>query len=206
MTNVLWSDVLDEYVGAGVGSPEKLREWIRRYPQFETELRDFTAAWMLTSAGEEEALEANALSEEVKERDHLRGMSIVQNLLHQLDNGSAEPESTLAAECQRLGRDLQGVAEEADLGVPVFRKLDRRQIVVESIPEQVLTILANILGRTVVFVRSCLRGPPRPAGALHHSDKAPELVKPQDFFEAVRLDPDMPEERRSRWMALKDQR
>lgn len=206
MTSVLWSDVLDEYVGVGVGSPEQLREWIRRYPQFETELRDFTAAWVLTSAAEEDVLEASDHAKELNERDHLRGSSIVQNLLHHLDNQSAEPTSSLGAECQRLGRDLQSVAEEADLGVPLFRKLDRRQIVVESIPDRVLTILATILGRTVVFVRSCLGGPPRAAAALHHSDKAPELVKPQDFFEAIRLDPDMPEERRSRWMALKDQR
>ena len=52
VSDTLWSDVLDEYVGAGVGSPDQLREWIRRYPQFETDLRDFTAAWVLTSASE----------------------------------------------------------------------------------------------------------------------------------------------------------
>ena len=71
-------DILDAYVASGIGPNSPLGEWIRRYPDFERELIEFAASWSLMTW-----LPPAPNAEEVEEeRLVLRGMSVVQNLLH----------------------------------------------------------------------------------------------------------------------------
>ena len=77
---VTLEDVLNDYVAS---SPEPsygaLEDWVRRYPQYEQELTEFTISWGLM-----EWLSPSSDTEEVDDETLvLHGMSIVQNLLHQ---------------------------------------------------------------------------------------------------------------------------
>src|SRR5438552_2628561 len=72
-------DVLDAYVAASEHpDPRVLQEWITHYPYYTQELTDFTVSWSLMttlppSHGQQPTREEALV---------LRGMSVVQNLLH----------------------------------------------------------------------------------------------------------------------------
>ena len=71
-------DVLDAYVASDVGPNSPLDEWLWRYPEFEREIIEFAASWSLMKW-----LPPAPDAEEVDEETLvLRGMSVVQNLLH----------------------------------------------------------------------------------------------------------------------------
>lgn len=72
-------DVLDAFVASGAGpNSASLHEWIRRYPKYERDLTEFAASWSLMKW-----LPPSPDAEEVDEKTLvLRGMSVVQNLLH----------------------------------------------------------------------------------------------------------------------------
>ena len=73
-------DVLNDYTAfSSTPNKEALVEWIRRYPQYERELTEFTASWVLMDKLPSSPSRA-AVS---KDTLVLRGMSVVQNLLHQ---------------------------------------------------------------------------------------------------------------------------
>src|SRR5712692_5352144 len=72
------NDILDAYAASTPGpSFETLREWVRRYPEFESELTEFTIDWRLLHA-----LSPSAQATADEETLVLRGMSIVEGLLH----------------------------------------------------------------------------------------------------------------------------
>ena len=78
-------DVLDAFVASDVNPNEALGEWIQRYPEYEQELTEFVVSWSLMKS-----LPPAPDAEEVDEDTLvLRGMSIVQNLLHEQSRGSA---------------------------------------------------------------------------------------------------------------------
>lgn len=79
-SNERLEDILDALVASDIGpnSPQ-FADWIRRYPDFEQELIGFAASWSLMKSLPP-ATEPAAVDEETLV---LRGMSIVQNLLHE---------------------------------------------------------------------------------------------------------------------------
>lgn len=200
-------DVLDAFV-ASAADPENvsLAEWIRRYPQYERELTEFAASWSLMRSLPP-ALDAERTDEETLV---LRGMSVMQNLLHrqqQADAGavSAAPFESLLAEGQARGLGPAQLGDAAGLGLSTLRKLDRRLIRFASIPRQAIEALAASLQRTTDALATYLQqGPTFAAAVAHRAEQAPQLAKQEDFFEAVRTDPTMTAEQRTRWLVLAD--
>ena len=86
MNNTFRQENLDDILGAYISAVQKpnresLIEWIQQYPQYERELTEFTVAWIQMEVfppKKREEPENNILV--------LRGMSIVQNLLHEHRN------------------------------------------------------------------------------------------------------------------------
>ena len=196
-------DILDAYVASGVGPNNPLEEWTQRYPEFERELIEFAASWSLM-----EWLPTAPDAEEVDEETLvLRGMSVVQNLLHRQALESASdsitPFDSLIAEGQARGLGPRQLAQAARLGDSLLRKLDRRLIAYASIPQELTERLAQVVQREVTTISAYFRqGPTLAAATEHRSEQAPKLMEVEDFFDAVRADPTISPEHAEHWFAL----
>ena len=196
-------DVLDAYVASDVGPNSPLDEWTRRYPEFERELIEFAASWSLM-----EWFPNAPNAEDVDEETLvLRGMSVVQNLLHSQALESAldsiAPFESLIAEGQARGLGPRQLAQAARLGDSLLRKLDRRLIAHASIPWEMIERLAEVMQREVTTITAYLQqGPTLAAATEHRSEQAPKLMEVEDFFDAVRADPTISPEHAEHWFAL----
>ncbi len=197
-------DVLDAFVAFGAG-PESasVADWIRRYPEYAPELTEFAASWNLMKS-----LPPAPDAEEVdQETLVLRGMSVVQNLLHgqqqtQAATAPVVPFESLIAEGRSLGLAPRQLARAAGIGDSLLRKLDRRLIRYASIPHEAIETLAAAIQREVETVGRYLQQRPTFGTAQYRSEQAPELAEAEDFFAAVGSDPTMSDEQRARWLAL----
>jgi hypothetical protein len=202
-------DVLDAYV-AEVETPSSatLAEWIQRYPHYERELTEFTVAWcQMQSLSPAEGTEPDEDDEALLRH----GMNIVQNLLQKQSmqppsqtQGKHDAFAGLLAQGRSSGlSSLAQLADCVELSAALVRKLDRRLIRYTSIPLQLIETFARILRRDVVTIARYLNGTPTLiTGASYKAEQAPGLTGQQDFFEAVRHDPELSEERRQQWLSL----
>ena len=196
-------DVLDAYVASGGGPNSSLDEWIRRYPEFEQEIIDFAASWSLMKW-----LPPDPGAEQVGEETLvLRGMSVVQNLLHRHSAesapGSAAWFDSLIAEGREKGFEPRRLAQTVGVGDSLLRKLDRRLIAFTSIPQELINRLAQVVQRdsstvTAYLQQDTILG----ATTEHRSEQAPKIMDPEDFFDAVRADPTISPEHADHWYAL----
>ena len=196
-------DVLDAFVASDCDPNETLHEWILRYPEYEQELTDFAVSWSLMKSMPT-APDAEEVDEDILV---LRGMSIVQNLLHNQSkesvSGSDFPFVSLVDEGREKGLEPRQLAQETELGVILLRKLDRRLIRYASIPQIAINNLANAIKRNTSIVAVYLQQNPTFASATEHrSEQAPVLNAPEDFFDAVRADPTIRPEHAARWLEL----
>jgi hypothetical protein len=197
-------EILNAYVAtAQAPSHSKLLEWIRRYPEYEQQLTDFTISWSLMTS-----LPPAKAAEEVKENVLVsRAMNIAwSRLQHSAKEPERKPESSmdgLLAEGRQLGLSISRVAEICQLGVTIVRKLDLRLVAYKSIPHRLIERLAHAIGRSDEVIRDYLQLPMRlPTGAEYRSQSSPQLAaEPEDFFEAIRLDPTIKQEWRSFWLS-----
>ena len=196
-------DILDAYVASDIGPNCPLDEWTRRYPEFEQELIEFAASWSLMkwlppSPGAEEVGEETLV---------LRGMSIVQNLLHSQSSESASEsvssfESLIVAGRER-GLDPRRLAQAVGLGDSLLRKLDRRLIIQASIPQELIDRLAQVVQRETMTIIAYLRQDPTLAATTdYRSEQAPTIMDLENFFDAVRADPTISREHAEHWFRI----
>jgi hypothetical protein len=200
-------NILQEYFET-VETPnhKSLLEWTRRYPEYKTELTEFTVAWIQLK--QLPPVEIQAVDETTIV---LRGMSAIQNILHGMSEDTRPhpsvevPFSSLIKESGKVGLALNQLAERARLSVPIVRKLDLHQISPTTIPDQVIQTFAELLQKSMEAMSTYFYRPvqaiPNPS---FRSDRAPRIVQ-QDFFEAIRKDKLMKEEDRQYWLSYKSQ-
>ena len=196
-------DVLDAYVASGADPNDPLDEWIRLYPEYERELIEFAVSWSLMKS-----LPPAPDAEEVDEDTLvLRGMSVVQNLLHAQSlepvSGPVVPFASLVEEGRARGFKPRQLAQEVELGDSVLRKLDRRLIRYASIPKKLIESLAKVIQSETTRVAAYLQQSPTLVTTMEHrSEQAPVLTDQEDFFDAVRADPTIKREHAARWLEL----
>lgn len=196
-------DVLDAYVASGADPNDPLDEWIRLYPEYEKELIEFAVSWSLMKS-----LPPAPDAEEVDEDTLvLRGMSVVQNLLHAQSlesvSGPVVPFASLVEEGRARGLKPRQLAQEVELGDSVLRKLDRRLIRYASIPKELIESLAKVIQSETTRVAAYLQQSPTLVTTMEHrSEQAPVLTDQEDFFDAVRADPTIKREHAARWLEL----
>jgi hypothetical protein len=224
------TDVLEAYAASENGpSRTTLPEWVRRYPQYEQQLMEFTARWgllkWLPDRDDDDEVDEETLV--------LRGMSTVQAVLFrrqsniELEHPSIEeqpvqmrdgprdiprdipvdverPIAGLLREGKRLGITADDLAERVGVSDSILRKLDRRLINPASIPTRISQDLGLALNCGVAQITSYVQLPPTFApGAQHRASQAPALPTVQeDFFDAVRHDRTLTEERRAQLLSL----
>jgi hypothetical protein len=200
-----WEAVLDAYVAAAEApSHALLTEWIRQFPQYRQELTDFTVAWSRL------AHTMPAIDVDFDEENFvLRGMSIVQNLLHQQSETQAPPATSghplgsILLEARQLRWPLDAFIARLELSRALLAKLDRRLIEYVTIPMQLIENLARALKRDVLSVSRYLMQPSTLApDASYRAEQAPAVPAKEDFFDAVRNDSELDEGVRRRWLAL----
>lgn len=197
-------EVLDAYV-ASVQTPNHstLLEWIRRYPEYEQQLTDFTVSWSLMAS-----LPPVKAAEE-RDEDVLvsRAMSIARSRLQRSrreKERKAEPAlDGLLKEGRQQGLSIARIAEICELSVTIVKKLDLRLIDYRSIPRGLIERLARAIGRSEEVIREYLQLPMSlPAKVQYRSQAPPQLpAEPENFFEAIRLDPALKQEWRSFWLS-----
>ena len=202
-------DVFDALV-ASEESPEPavVERWVRDYPQFEHELVDFMASWTLMKSAALVGAHAGSDAEawaEAKDDNALvlRGMSIVQNLLHEMSQPPKAPRQVagLLDAAKAAGMNLRDVARATHLGETVLRKLDRRLIRFASIPREAIAAIAEALRCRADDLSEYLQQPPTLAAGAHYcASRTPQLAEPEDFILAVRRDPTMSTKDRWRWL------
>ena len=203
MDKEILEDILDAYVASGVGPNRPLEEWIRRYPEFEREIIEFAASWSLMTW-----LPPAPNAEEITEEALvLRGMSVVQSVLHRQSTLSASDSvasfESLIVEGQERGFEPRRLAHAVGLGDSLIRKLDRRLIAYATIPQELIYSLAQVMGREVTSITAYLQQDPILATRTEHrSEQAPKLVAQEDFFDAVRSDPTIGRDHADHWYAL----
>lgn len=176
-----------------------LTDWIRRYPQFRQELIDFTASRELMQwLPDEDIAPVNSTALAT------RGRSVVRDLLQRNQERRAADETppiSLSDAGTKRGQTIHQLAEQAGLSVPLWRMLDRR--LVRGVPDAVIGSVAQTIGVTPSAVARYLQQPAMlVSSALHRSATTPTLAAAEDFFEAVRQDVTLSEDRRSRLLAL----
>ncbi len=203
MNQEMLEDILDDYVASGVGPNSPLEEWIHRYPEFEREIVEFAASWSLMTW-----LPPAPNAEEVTEETLvLRGMSVVQNVLHRQSTESSPDLVTtfesLIVEGQERGFEPRRLAHAVGLGDSLLRKLDRRLIAFATIPQELIHRLSRVMGREASSITAYLQQEPILAARTEHrSEQAPKLTAQEDFFDAVRSDPTIGRDHADHWYAL----
>lgn len=201
----LLDNILDAYV-TEVETPnlEVLKEWIRKYPQYQRELTDFTIAWIQM----EELLPINR-----DKTDHdtlvLRAMSVVQNLYRigeqkSIPSQSAKnPIEKLVAEAETQGFSQDQFAAQLKLSVGLLWKLDRRLIKYSSIPVELIENIAGALRRGLQVVAEYFqRSPTLATNARYKAKQQPQVSEPTNFFDEVRSDTELSNENRAYWLEL----
>ncbi len=187
-------------------SPQTLKQWVHRYPQFERELTEFTLTWNLVNvlpSSEVNPIETQALVQ--------RGMSAVQDVLRQLgqrqQSNSVETQpaiKSLLKEAAALGLSTAVFAKRLRMSVPLVTKLERRQVAPSSIPQQAIASIAEALRRTVELVSVYFDNQPTLAVRASYKSKRAPVATQQDFFAAVRGDPELSSDDREYWASLED--
>ena len=203
MDKEMLEDILDAYVASGVGPNRPLEEWTRRYPEFEREIVEFAVNWSLMTW-----LPPAPNAEEVTEETLvLRGMSVVQNVLHrqsaESSPGLAAPFKSLIEEGQEKGFEPRQLAHAVGLGDSLLRKLDRHLIAFATIPEKLIHRLAAVIEREASSITAYLQQEPTLAARTEHRpEQAPRLMAQENFFDAVRSDPTIGRDDADHWYAL----
>jgi transcriptional regulator with XRE-family HTH domain len=181
-----------------------LREWIRRYPYYERELTDFAVGWILM-----DTLPPDPDTEEPDEEALMRrGTTIIEDLLpgeedEQLSREEHRSFVGLLGEAKDLGLTMYELANVTGLSAALVAKLDQRLIRAATVPTEVLGDLARAIQRTTEEVLDHLRREPvLPTALEHKAEVAPAVPDQQDFFDAVRGDRGLDDERRRRLLSL----
>ena len=109
----------------------------------------------------------------------------------------------LLAQGRASGRSIDQLADDLEFSAAIIRKLDRRLIRYATIPLQLIEGLARILQCNVITIARYLSSPATLIpGASYKAERMPGLAAQQDYFDAVRNDPELNEDRRQRWLSL----
>jgi hypothetical protein len=120
-----------------------------------------------------------------------------------VSEATAEPLVSLISRAREHGFNAMSLADQTGLSVALVTKMDRRLLLFNSIPDKVISILADALESTQAVIAGYFQQPQSLAmGAHYRADESPRVPEQQDFFDAVRSDVSISEERRSALLAL----
>ena len=203
---VTLEQALDAYVeDSPEPSLEKLKEWIKRYPQFERELTEFIVAWIQTehlpskNRQEDNAISWVSIGMDIAKRAYLQ--QSVQNPSPLTPHKA--PFVSIFSEGEINGHSPEDLARKLNISVTLIHKLERRLLQPESIPLNLTEFLAKEIRRDPVDISSYLvKEAYVPRGLQLKSKRAAKLSPKQNFFDAVRSDNTLSEDQRAFWLSF----
>jgi hypothetical protein len=199
-------DVLDAYSEASEEPSRKiLAEWIASYPQYERELIEFTVAWILS----EELPEIPDDQQDINARIQ-SGLRVTQKIFEKRSTDDQEENShsppklvSLIVEGSILGLSVDQLAQQVNLSVTLMRKLENRLFIVDTIPTDLVRMIGMILQRAPADITTYLNQEQMlPSGFRMKSRQPPKMGGKQNFFDAVRDDPELGVEQRAYWLSF----
>ena len=113
------------------------------------------------------------------------------------------PLSSLIGVTDKRGMTLDAFAHETGLSVGLIVALNNRLVRIGSIPREAVESVAHVLGRSVDTVFAYLQLPPTlSTSAQYKAEGTPTAAPQRDFFELVRIDRELTEAQKQRWLAL----
>ena len=144
---------------------------------------------------------------EHSEREFLSWLEKLKQGLDRTTSVQEERIESILSSAKRLGLDALGLADLTGLSVVLVMKLDRRLINFGSIPQKIFDLLANVLHSATAPITEYLQQPPVLAmEARFRATESPTIPEQQDFFDAVRSDKSISEDRRLSLLALSEER
>lgn len=197
-------EVLDAYRSASnTPNHEVLAEWIRRFPEFETELIDFTIAWSETEhlpAARQTGLEEDAFV--------AIGIRLAREAFDAKGSEHSEtkfPIHSILDEGKRRGITPDQLSDQLKLSIPLIRKIDLRNILYSTIPLDLIESLAQTIKRSAREVARYLSMKPAiPQTVRFKSSKTPKVVEQRSFFDEIRRDTMLDEEQRNYWLSYEE--
>jgi hypothetical protein len=183
---------------------EALTEWVHRYPQYERELVDLAVDWFQMSlplssgspVENEEAVVARGV-------DYVHQFLLEEEAHRQMLPKTSRPFLGFIKEAKDLHISLDEFAERIGLTPALLAAIDQRMMRYASLPAELIQGLVDIVGMELPTGRLYLQTQQAISGAQRFkSDQTPQVSEQVDFFDEVRVDPDLTEEQRQRWLAL----
>lgn len=195
-------DVIMAYMASSVDSGEdSLAEWIARYPEYESELREFASYSTLI-----EQIPPQEYTVEEEQRLAARAASVIQNILYEKRQSAserpAEAFSGIIEEAERQNMSLDEFAERTELSPVIITMVDDRRVRYLSIPRKAIENIANTLRKIVTTIDSYLKGEMQLAPAHYKSDAPPKASGSYEFAHLVSIDPDLSPQQKEQWLAL----
>jgi hypothetical protein len=190
-------------------SPQPLRAWLNRYPQYADALIGWAADIPVLECGLE-----NARPDPVGEAQTLTiGRQVLAEMRAkyfasaEMTQTAATPQHTtvpiadLVQAAKVRGLTAKTLAGQIGIGLPLVAKLNQRLIRLATLPDELINRLAEALQTSGEQVRAYLTRPATLSGAAQYkSDSIPSVSEPQDFAEAVRTCVDMTEDQKQFWL------
>ena len=179
-------------------------DWMQRHPAHADDIARFAAdRWAAGSAPAHLAQsDASAAAIAAMGMDILRSLRPQTASVTQMAPVAVRPLTSLVAAAMAKGLDADEAAAALSIPQPLFVKLHRRLIALESVPRAFVSALAETIGRTADEVSAYLRQPPTLAtGASFRADDTPTVGGQESFADALRQDPEATGIQRERWLS-----
>lgn len=184
---------LDEFASlSGPPDAATLRAYVRKYPEFESELIEFASDWVATDI----ARIREPITSEVVDSIVNRTMSCVQSLMDAAERPAKLVD--LAADIRGAGHDFDSFERAVGIDRLILDCLIARLINPATLPARLVSSAADALKRTADEFREYVRMPPQLAAA--NRSRGRPSAKQADFQMLVK-DSGLPESEKSRWLA-----
>ena len=199
MNEMNLADVLENYAMAtGTENDQRvLHEWMGKYPQYAAALMDFAAA---------RAFVRYAPDVELSAEEETRYQAIgLQNLRSVLGENTASQAAlqSLTEVAKAKGLNKKGFAAAIGLSVSLVQYLEKRRLDFASIPQAVISKVAQILETGEETISAYLNQPPDYAAqASFKTNTRAEEMPPKNFAEAVNEDQTLTPEEKRRWLKM----
>ena len=154
------TDVLDAFMEEGQHpTPATLQRYVTDYPQYAREITDFASEMLLVEVvPQADSQLENPTPEE--QNMVVKAMSVMHNRLRELSDNAAPAPLVNPFEGHQPAQ-LKQIAASMDLDTTIMAKLKNRLIQVSTIPQQLISQLADKLGTVEQTLNTWLEAPPR---------------------------------------------
>lgn len=175
----------------------KLEEWIKEYPQYSRELTSFAVYQHVIERTDPTAEENEAFAG----TDLRVGRKALEEAFATLPEPG--PLASIVARAKELKLSPKTLATFLDLAADIIMKLERRMLILDSIPDVLLERLATSLYCGITQLRAFLgEATTQSVPTFYHAQQPPAIGRRQTFVDAVRGSRMMSPGQKEKWLKV----